>query len=161
MNEDKIYLFYGISLHDEDKVVSVYDDPEITINHKIYHLPEDKGEVDLVVHILKSYPFKEYNGKSIIGLAEDVVENLRIYEMQRIIDNPDIAEFYEVLHNQNFLDGVYNPWKYKDVVVMPADDIIMRSVKLGIVRKEKIMKYLLRPSDQWSYHLSREHPDSL
>lgn len=162
MGEVKIYVFYEISLHDENKVVSIYEDPEVTVNHKIYNVTESKGEVDLVVHILKTYPFSAAGVKTLLGLLLDVVERLRIYEAQRHLDSQEIVEFFDVLHQQDFMDGVKNPWKYTHIdAILGAEDIISRSVKLGIVQKTKIIKYLLEPTGSWTYNLSREYPDTI
>ena len=162
MGEVKIYVFYEISLHDENKVVSIYEDPEVTVNHKIYQVTESKGEVDLAMHILKTYPFSAAGVKTLLGLLLNVVERLRIYEAQRQLDNQELVDFFDALHQQDFMDGISNPWKYAQMDnVLGAEDIISRSVRLGIVPKGKIIKYLLKPTEHWSYNLSREYPDTI
>jgi hypothetical protein len=162
MGEVKIYVFYEISLHDEDVVVSIYEDPEVTVNHKIYHVTENKDEVDLAMHILKTYPFRATRAKTLLGLLLNVVERLRIYEAQRKLDSQEVIDFYEALHRQDFADGVHNPWKYANLgALISAEDIISTSVKLGIIPKSKVIKYLLSSTEYWSYNLSREYPDTI
>jgi hypothetical protein len=153
-----VYLFYELSLHDENRVVSVYDDPEVTIYHKLYILSEGATETRLAVHIMKTFPFK-CSGKSLMDLGIEVIDQIRVYELERNIESEDIQEFYERMHLQDFMDGINNPWKYEEV--MSLDEIIITAVKLGIISKDKIMKYLLTSSGDWSYHLSRENAETI
>jgi hypothetical protein len=146
----KVFLFEEISLNDDSVVKSVYDTPSTTVNHKIYEHTDNIAV--LSVNIIKTFPFK-VTGKSIHGLYKSLEDQIKIYELQKRIDEgSELEQFYEAMHAQNFSDPFDNPWKYTNAISI--DKIIIEAYKLGIVSKGEILEYLLHESDDgWSYEL--------
>ena len=140
-----VYQFLEISLSD---VVSVYDEPEIVVNSKIYADTDDI--CGLVIKIVDTYDFR--SNKSMQGLADAVMDHVRTYEMQRTLDTPEHVSFYESMHAQNFMDGVNSPWKYQNPI--GVRDIMITASRLGIVPAKKMLKYLLTDEEPWRYELN-------
>lgn len=153
------YLFCEITVDTSHRTVSVYDDPatEVDIHTQLYTISDPQSEHDsdknmahLVVHIMKNFPFSG-SEKTLGELCQLVMERIQIYENERDISEPPVSEFYEKMHAQQYMDGIYHTYKYENVMSM--EDIITRAYALQIIRKKTLLKYLLCDDDICSYKL--------